>query len=100
VVPDTVFGISRLLVDFRGAPSPEFQQLAEAHSLKSPYIVFQPNLGFEGLMRVRSLIRIGADAATYPDNLSIVWQTTGGRTDLARVPCASGPSHRTTIYGD
>ncbi len=51
VVPDTAFGLPRLL-DFQGNPSPEFTRLAEAYRLASPYIVFQPNLGFEGLIRV------------------------------------------------
>jgi len=51
VVPDTAFGLPHLL-DFQGDPSPEFTRLAEAYRLASPYIVFQPNLGFEGLIRV------------------------------------------------
>jgi hypothetical protein len=51
VVPDTAFGLPRL-VDFDGDASPEFQRVAEAYGLKNPYIVFQPNLGFEGLLNV------------------------------------------------
>ena len=51
VVPDTAFGLPRLL-DFQGAPSSEFTRLAEAYHLESPYIVLQPNLGFEGVFRV------------------------------------------------
>jgi Polysaccharide pyruvyl transferase/2OG-Fe(II) oxygenase superfamily len=51
VVPDTAFGLDRLL-NLQHSPSPEFTCLAEAYGLKPPYIVFQPNLGFEGLIRV------------------------------------------------
>lgn len=49
LVPDTAFGLDRL-IGFRGAPSAEFLRLAEQYKLRAPYIVFQPNLGFEGLM--------------------------------------------------
>jgi len=50
VVPDTAFGLPRLL-DLQGAPSSEFTRLAEDYRVESPYIVLQPNLGFEGVFR-------------------------------------------------
>jgi lipopolysaccharide transport system ATP-binding protein len=51
VVPDTAFGLSRLL-DFQGAPTTQFTQFAEAYQLKSPYLVFQHCSGFEGVHRL------------------------------------------------
>jgi lipopolysaccharide transport system ATP-binding protein len=50
VVPDTAFGLSRL-VNFHGVPSREFAELTEAYELNSPYMVFQPCLGLDGVYR-------------------------------------------------
>jgi len=50
LVPDTAFGLPRI-VDFAGDPSPEFQGLARQYGIRSPYIVFQPCRGFDGLVR-------------------------------------------------
>ncbi|HKV06498.1 MAG TPA: polysaccharide pyruvyl transferase family protein [Thermoanaerobaculia bacterium] len=44
VVPDTAFGISRLL---DGSPSPELNRLREAAGLTRPYIVIQAALGLK-----------------------------------------------------
>ncbi len=49
LVPDTAFGLPHL-VDVRAAPSAEFARIAKTYGLESPYIVFQPNLGFEPLL--------------------------------------------------
>ncbi len=49
LVPDTAFGLPNLL-DVRAAPSAEFARIAKTYGLENPYIVFQPNLGFEPLL--------------------------------------------------
>jgi lipopolysaccharide transport system ATP-binding protein len=51
LVPDPTFGLPNLL-DLRGAPSPEFARITKAYGLQSPYIVFQPNPGFEPAIRM------------------------------------------------
>lgn len=48
VVPDTAFGISRLL---DGSPSPELTRLREAAGLTGPYIVIQSALGLKSFAR-------------------------------------------------
>ena len=50
LVPDTVFGLSRL-IDFDADPSPDFLRLAKECGLERPYLVFQPCRGFEGVIR-------------------------------------------------
>jgi lipopolysaccharide transport system ATP-binding protein len=50
VVPDTGFGILRLL-DLDGTPSPEYSSLRRALGLEEPYIVVQATLGLEGFVR-------------------------------------------------
>lgn len=51
LVPDTAFGLPNLL-DLGGTPSAEFARIAKTYGLDSPYIVFQPNCGFEPLIRM------------------------------------------------
>jgi lipopolysaccharide transport system ATP-binding protein len=50
VVPDTAFGIRRLL-NLEGSPSVQFTRLCEVSGLEGPYIVIQPALGVEGFVR-------------------------------------------------
>jgi lipopolysaccharide transport system ATP-binding protein len=50
VVPDTGFGILRLL-DLDSTPSPEYSSLRRALGLEEPYIVVQATLGLEGFVR-------------------------------------------------
>lgn len=50
VVPDTAFGIRRLL-NHEGPPSPDFTRLREASGLRGPYIVIQATLGLDGFVR-------------------------------------------------
>jgi hypothetical protein len=51
VSPDTAFGLPNLL-NYQGPPSREFRSFAAAHGLERPYVVFQPNRGFEKLVRL------------------------------------------------
>jgi hypothetical protein len=51
LVPDTAFGLPNLL-DLGTPPSAEFERIAKTYGLDSPYIVFQPNPGFEPLIRM------------------------------------------------
>jgi lipopolysaccharide transport system ATP-binding protein len=48
VIPDTAFGISRLL---RAEPSAEFKRLRETSGLTGPYIIIQAALGLEFFLR-------------------------------------------------
>jgi lipopolysaccharide transport system ATP-binding protein len=50
VVPDTAFGLPRLL-NLEGTPSDEFKRLCAASGLDRPYIVIQAKPGFEGFVR-------------------------------------------------
>jgi hypothetical protein len=50
VVPDTGFGIPRLL-NLQATPSAEFRRLSEGSGLDRPYIVIQATLGLEGFVR-------------------------------------------------
>jgi lipopolysaccharide transport system ATP-binding protein len=50
VVPDTAFGLPRLL-NLQGPPSDEFTDLCKAARLDGPYIVVQARVGLEGFVR-------------------------------------------------
>jgi lipopolysaccharide transport system ATP-binding protein len=51
LVPDIAFGLPNL-VDVRNAPSAEFVRITKTYGLESPYIVLQPERGFEPLIHM------------------------------------------------
>lgn len=79
VVPDTAFGISRLL---NAEPTPEFTRLREASGLTGPYIVIQPTRGMDFFIRFVSrharalqgfrflVLPIGPALGNHPDILN------------------------------